>query len=105
MDNIKKDERLYTNLLKQYLESDNKDCLKSAEELSKSFVARKFSPEEIVHFHMKAVDKLYGGISDEHRYSLEFLHESLIAYRRAYERLEEIRIEQVELKSEIDRKS
>src|SRR5690625_1197180 len=101
MENIKKDEHLYTNLLKQYLQSDDKNCLKSAEEMSKSFVARKIFPEEIVRIDKNAVEKLFGGISDEHKYSLIFLHESLVAYRRAYERLEEIRIEQVELKSEI----
>src|SRR5690625_216786 len=101
MENIKKDEHLYTNLLKQYLQSDDKECLSTAEEMSKSFVSRKIFPEEIVRIHKNAVEKLYGGISEEYRYSLQFLHESLIAYRRAYERLEEIRIEQVELKSEI----
>lgn len=101
MENIQRDELIYTEMLKEYLKSNDKNSLKNAEAMSQSFVSRKIFPEEIVRIHLKAVENLYGEISDVHRNSLEFLHESLVAYRKSYERLEEIRIEQVELKSEI----
>ena len=99
----RKDEaQFYEKLLKNYVETDKDNVLMTATEMGEAFVNRKIFPEEIVSIHMEAMNNLFGKISDERRLSLEFLHKTLIAYRKSYERLEKIRMEQLELKSEIE---
>src|SRR5699024_5110135 len=58
-------------------------------------------PEEIVRIHMRAIEMLFGEGFNDYKRSLKFLLESLIAYRKAHEEYEELRLEQWELKSEI----
>src|SRR5690625_1905482 len=101
MHKIKADGQAYKKLLKQYLESNNKSYLDEAKQMSVSFVSRNIYPEEIVRIHMRAIDALYGDIYQDYRRSLEFLLESLIAYRVAHEEYEKMKLEQYELRSEI----
>ncbi len=97
----KNDAQYYEKLLKDYAKCSNKNVLKNATEMGETFVNRRIFPEEIVSIHMDAVNSLFGEMSKEGKQSLEFLHQTLIAYRKGYERLEKIRMEQRELKSEI----
>ena len=101
MHRIESDGKTYKELLSQFLISNNTSYLDEAKAMSISFVRRNIFPEEIVRIHMKAIDSLYGSEFDDYKRSLEFLLESLIAYRKAHEEYENLKIEQLELKSEI----
>lgn len=101
MHKIKADRQAYKKLLQQYLESNNKCYLEEAKQMSISFVSRNIYPEEIVRIHMDAIDTLYGDVFNDYRRSLDFLLEALIAYRVAQEEYEELKLEQIELRSEI----
>lgn len=101
MHKIEADGRVYRELLWQYLQSNEVQYLEDAKAMSVSFVRRNIFPEEIVRIHMKAIDSLFGGIFEDYKRSLEFLLESLIAYRKAHEEYEKLKLEQLELKSEI----
>lgn len=101
MQQIKQDEQTYKQLLQQFLESSNQFYLDEAKRMSSSFVSRNIFPEEMVRIHMKAIDALYGDTFDNYKKSLQFLFESLIAYRQTYEEYEKIKTEQIDLKSEI----
>lgn len=103
MHKIEEDGQKYTDLLSRFLNNNEPDYLEKAKAMSISFVSRNIFPEEIVRIHMKAIESLFGEELNECNYkqSLEFLLESLIAYRKAHEEYEAIRLEQLELKSEI----
>src|SRR5699024_11811191 len=58
-------------------------------------------PEEIVRIHMKALESLCGEAFDDYKKSMKFLLEAWIAYRRAHSEFESLRMEQIELKTEI----
>lgn len=101
MHKIEIDGKEYTKLLSQYLTTNQPSYLEQAKSMSVSFVRRNIFPEEIVRIHMKAIDSLYGSVFSEYKRSLEFLLESLIAYRKEHEEYETLKLEQLELKSEI----
>src|SRR5699024_9093604 len=101
MRNIEKDTAVYTDMLQKYLESNDEIFLVKAKEMSSSFVSRSIYPEEIVRIHQRALETLHGDEANTYKKSLQFLLESLIAYRVAYEKFEQINIERLELKSEI----
>lgn len=101
MQKIKADGQAYKKLLKQYLDSNNKNYLEEAKQMSVSFVSRNIYPEEIVRIHMQAIDGLFENVHKDYRRSLEFLLEALIAYRVAQEEYEKMKLEQYELRSEI----
>src|SRR5699024_336094 len=101
MHKIKSDGQAYKKILQQCLESDNKCYLEEAKQMSISFVSRNIYPEEIVRIHMEVIDALYGDVFNDYRRSLEFLLEALIAYRVAHEEYEKLKLEQIELRYEI----
>lgn len=101
MHKIETDKRTYTDLLRQYIDSNHPCYLEEAKSLSISFVSRNIFPEEIVRIHKKALDTLYGDQFDGYQRSLDFLLEALLAYRKAHEEYAALKLEQLELKSEI----
>lgn len=101
MKNIEKDAALYTEMLHQYLETNDEEYLLKAKDMSSSFVSRNIYPEEIVRIHQNSLEALYGNEATTYKKSLQFLLESLIAYRLAYEEFERMNRERLELKSEI----
>lgn len=101
MKNIEADTVMYTDMLRQYLETEDDTYLVKAKEMSSSFVSRSIYPEEIVRIHQQALESLYGEEAESYKKSLQFLLESLIAYRLAYEKFEKVNMERLELKSEI----
>lgn len=101
MHKIEADGQTYKKLLQQFLESNNKKYLNEAKRMSVSFVSRNIFPEEIVRLHLNAIESLYGDVFNDYKQSLTFLLESLIAYRIAHEEIEALKLEQVQLKSEI----
>src|SRR5690625_5387643 len=70
--------------------------------MSVSFVNRNIYPEEIVRLHMNSIDTLYKGEFKEYKLSLQFLLESLIAYREAHEEYNDLKAESHELKAEME---
>ena len=101
MHNLYKDGEEYKVLLKKYLETNDPMYLNEAKQMSVSFVDRNIYPEDIFQIHLHAIDDLYGDTLIEYHKSLEFLYESLVAYRDAQEKYEKLKLEQLELKSEI----
>jgi sigma-B regulation protein RsbU (phosphoserine phosphatase) len=101
MHKLKENERMYQDLLRQYLDTDNHCFLHEAKAMSVSFVSRNIFPEEIVRIHKHAIDSLYGEKENDYKRSLEFLLEALMAYREAHVEYDRLRLEQLELKSEI----
>lgn len=101
MHKIEADAVMYKELLQRYLDSNDEQYLVKAKQMSSSFVSRNIYPEEIVRIHMKAMNSLYEECFNHHQSSLQFLLESLIAYRIAHEKYEKLNIERLELKSEI----
>src|SRR5699024_11913701 len=51
--------------------------------------------------YMKVIESLYGEGFDDYKKSMKFLLEALIGYRRAHSEFESLRMEQIELKTEI----
>lgn len=101
MQNILKDTKIYTDLLEKFLQTNDEKYLMKAKVMSSSFVNRNIFPEEIVRIHMKAMDSIYGETVSEYKQSLQFLLESLIAYRVANSKFEQLNTERLELKSEM----
>ncbi|HLR22274.1 MAG TPA: SpoIIE family protein phosphatase [Pseudogracilibacillus sp.] len=101
MQYIEKDSNTYKRLLSQFLTSNHTSYLEEAKAMSVSFVRRNIYPEEIVRIHMKALESLCGEAFDDYKKSMKFLLEALIAYRRAHSEFESLRMEQIELKTEI----
>lgn len=99
---IKAQGELYKNLLEQYLKSENQTYLDNAKRMSTSFVNRNIYPEEIVRIHMQAIESLYDDDFKEYKLSLEFLLESLIAYREAQEEYYELKAESHEMRAEME---
>lgn len=101
MQKLKSNEKEYRTLLNQYLTSENEQYLEAAKEMSSSFVSRNIYPEEIVRFHQAAIVSLYKEDLTLYKKSFDFLLEALIAYRLADEEYEKIKLEKLELQSEI----
>lgn len=101
MHKVKTDKQTYTELLRQHIDSNQPCYLEQAKSLSTSFVSRNIFPEEIVRIHKEAIDSLYGNQFVEYQKSLDFLLETLIAYRKEHVEYEALKMEQLELKSEI----
>lgn len=98
---LNEDGKVYKDLLKKYLESNDKTFLNEAKKMSVSFVSRNMYPEDIFKLHKNAISSICEGVEEVHHKSLEFLLESLIAYQNAQEEYEKLKLEQLELKSEI----
>src|SRR5699024_4188540 len=101
MQYIEKDSNTNKRLLSQFLTSKHTSHLEEAKAMSVSVVRRNIYPEEIVRSHMKALESLCGEAFDDYKKSRKFLLEALIAYRRAQSEFESLRMEQIELKTEI----
>src|SRR5699024_6940975 len=99
---LKAQGELYQQLLEQYLESKNRSYLENAKRMSTSFVNRNIYPEEIVRIHMKAIESIYSDEYKDYKLSLEFLLESLIAYREAHEEYYELKAESQEMRTEME---
>src|SRR5699024_4082801 len=101
MQYIEKDSNTYKRLLSQFLTSNHTSYLEEAKAMSVSFVRRKIHRYEIVRIHIKALESLCGEVFDDYKKSMKVLLEALTAYRRAQSEFEYLRMEQIELKSEI----
>ncbi|MBM7571075.1 PP2C family protein-serine/threonine phosphatase [Aquibacillus albus] len=101
MRNLKLDIDNYRNLLKQYIKFLDENALYQAEQFSKLSIQHNISPEEIINVHIQALKELYPDLPKEVDYSLNFLLETMISYGLAYQEMQSLREQQLELKSEI----
>lgn len=101
MQKLKENTKEYVTLLENFLQTNDSYYLERAKEMSASFVSRNIQPEEIVRMHKNAVGSLFTKDSIDYQQSLDFLLESMIAYREAHEEYRALELEQWELKSEI----
>lgn len=95
------DEKVYKELLRKYLESNDQTYLDEAKKMSVSFVRRNIYPEDIFKLHKEAISSICSGANEVHHKSLEFLLEALIAYQKEQEEYEKLKLKQFELQSEI----
>lgn len=91
----------YKRLLNQYVQTNNREYLDKAKEISSSFPNRNIYPEDLYKIYRNAVEALHGKASTEYYKSLEFLLESLISYKDAADEYEKMKLERLELRSEI----
>lgn len=101
MQKIQENTKEYVTLLEHFLATNEAYYLDKAKEMSASFVDRNIQPEEIVRMHKNAVESLMDENGTDYKQSLDFLLESMIAYREALEEYKALELEQWELKSEI----
>lgn len=98
---INEDGKVYRELLRKYIESNDKTYLDEAKKMSVSFVRRNIYPEDIFKLHKDAISTICERANEVHHKSLEFLLEALIAYQDAQEEYEKLKLKQLELQSEI----
>src|SRR5690625_4746045 len=91
----------YANLLKEYIEHKNETSLYKVEQMSKSFIENRYSPEEIISLHGQALTSLFPQINQEQKSAMHFLLQAVTYYGVAYQEVESLRDSQDELKSEI----
>src|SRR5699024_4253318 len=101
MQKLKEKKKEYVTLIENYLKTNDFYYLEREKEMSAYFVSRNIQPEEIVRMHKNAVGSLFTKDSIDYQQSLDFLLESMIAYREAHEEYRALELEQWELKSEI----
>ncbi|WP_100012753.1 PP2C family protein-serine/threonine phosphatase [Lentibacillus sediminis] len=102
MDNaIKIDAATYKDLLEHYIKTRDEQSLYGAEQVSKSFIKKQILPDEIVNLYIQAMAELYPEMCKDVQASMDFLLETMIAYGLAHQEYQNLREEQLTLKSEI----
>jgi len=95
------DGEVYKKLLSEYIETNNKIFLEQAKEIGSSFASRNVYPEDLFQVHIETVESIFGDVSSEYHKSLEFLLETFLAFKHAREEYERMKLDQLELRSEI----
>jgi len=91
----------YINLLKDYIEHNNETSLYKVEQLSKSFIQKRYSPEEIINLHSQALTSLFPHFDKKQKSAMNFLLQAITYYGVAYQEVQSLRDTQDALKSEI----
>ncbi|WP_156855989.1 PP2C family protein-serine/threonine phosphatase [Oceanobacillus sp. AG] len=91
----------YKKLLAEYIEFQDEKALYGVELVSKAFIKHNILPEEIVNIHIKALKELYPDLFASFEHSLDFLLEAMISYGLAHQEIQNLREQQIALKSEI----
>ncbi|ASK64272.1 phosphoserine phosphatase [Virgibacillus phasianinus] len=98
---MKLDAANYKDLLRHYIETQDEQSLYGAEQISKSFIKNNILPEEIVSLHNQALADIYPDLFEDFQRSMDFLMELMISYGLAHQEFQNLREQQIELKSEI----
>ncbi|WP_139491919.1 PP2C family protein-serine/threonine phosphatase [Brevibacillus dissolubilis] len=91
----------YEKLLSNFLAGDREAQLYMAQQLSKSLVTQDIAPEDIVDFHIQALEKLVQ-MPEPVRESFQLLLEMMMEYGNTYRQHNVLRDKQKQLESEID---
>ncbi|MHA6253007.1 PP2C family protein-serine/threonine phosphatase [Oceanobacillus sp. CAU 1775] len=98
---IKRNAEEYKRLLARYLESQDEESLYGVEQVSKAFIKQNILPEEIVNLHIGALKELHPNVFEEFEVSMDFLLEAMISYGLAHQEIQNLKEEQIALKSEM----
>ncbi|RLL42144.1 phosphoserine phosphatase [Oceanobacillus piezotolerans] len=98
---INQDVKEYKKLLEQYIMTQDERSLYGAELMSKDFIKNNILPEEIVSLHIQAMEELFPDLTVSFHHSMNFLLEALIYYGLAHQEYQQLREQQLTIKSEI----
>jgi sigma-B regulation protein RsbU (phosphoserine phosphatase) len=94
--------KLYEKLLASYMTDPKEDHLYSAQQLSKWFMEKRVSPEEVINVHIGSIKRMIPDLPKEVKASLEMLLEVMVGYGVAYQEREQLMSRQRELENEIE---
>jgi phosphoserine phosphatase RsbU/P len=94
--------KLYEKLLASYMTEPKEDHLYSAQQLSKWFIEKRVSPEEVINVHIGSVKRMVPELPKEVKATLEMLLEVMVGYGVAYQEREQLMSRQRELEDEIE---
>ena len=95
-------ESSYREMLRRYIEDSSEAALYQGQMFSRKSIKQQISPEEIVSIHCSVLKDLYPDIREEILASFDFLIEFMMNYGLAYQELQSLRDQQVEIKTEIE---
>ncbi|TCT20390.1 sigma-B regulation protein RsbU (phosphoserine phosphatase) [Melghiribacillus thermohalophilus] len=101
MQTVNLEKENYKQLLKRFIEKNDEETLYKADLFSKESIRQNVTPDEIIHVYIQALEDLYPDLPETFRRSLDFLLETMISYGVAYKEFQEMREEQLEIKSEL----
>ncbi|GKV68258.1 phosphoserine phosphatase RsbU [Sporosarcina sp. NCCP-2716] len=70
----------YEELLKKYVENEDETNLYAAQQVSRKFIEKKISPEEVISYHKTSVEEIFPDLSARIGPSYDFLIEVMIHY-------------------------
>lgn len=94
-------QRLYKELLQQYMETQNEENLYLGQQFSRRFIEEEISPEDVISIHQGALIDIYPKFSEELRHSFDFLIEMMIHYGFALREHQSLIRRQEELQMEM----
>ncbi|OEH93071.1 PP2C family protein-serine/threonine phosphatase [Bacillus solimangrovi] len=93
---------VYKNILGEYLTNRNETALYRAQRFSRIALENNTSPEEVINMHILALQEIFPELRQEVRDSFDLLLEVMMEYGMAYQEHQSLRIQQFELKAEIE---
>lgn len=91
----------YQEILKGYLNDQDEERLYQAQQLSRVFLENQKSPEDIISIHYEMLKEMLPELPQDIRHSFDFLIEIMMGHGLAYREHQSLRIQQLELQSEI----
>lgn len=92
----------YENILREYLQEKSENALYEGQQLSKTMMENGVTPEEIVGYHYKSMQKVLPNLPMEAYKSLKFLLEVMVGYGLQYQEHLYLREKQIQLDSELE---
>ncbi|MBO8157350.1 MAG: PP2C family protein-serine/threonine phosphatase [Bacillaceae bacterium] len=102
MDTLELEIGSYKELLKRFIEEKDEEALYRADLFGKESIRQNITPDEIIHVYIQALTELYPDLPVPIKRSLDFLLETMNSYGVAYKEFQDMRVEQLEIKSEIE---
>lgn len=93
--------KLYKNVLKQYVQSQNEKDLYAGQKFSRKFIEKEISPEELIGIHKSSLKELFPETTDQIWHSFDFLIEMMIHYGLALQEHQSLVRKQEELDMEM----
>ena len=95
-------EKQYRELVDRYIKSQSEMDLYAGQEISREFIEKEISPEEVIGIHKSALMELLPDASDEVWHSFDFLIEMMIHYGLALQENQSLVRKQEEIQMEIN---
>lgn len=94
--------RQYSELLRKYITHEDETDLYAAQQVSRKFIEKKISPEEVISLHKTSVEQIFPDISSRIGPSYDFLIEVMIHYGLALMEHQSLVRKQEALRIEMD---